>query len=183
MTDALSALIFFFPRRRRERILARLMPLYEYRKNATNHVAVPAQIRQEVVCGTQPVLSRMLGLARERQRTGQPATVAIDGWYGVDWAALKAGFRDAANAQGLTIEIVSTAELFQSAAAIETYRRPFVTDDPSFGRVNGQGVLEDILDARKLDALKSRLDGRAAHIKTEVLIVIGPGAAVTALAG
>lgn len=157
------------------------MPLYEYRKNATNHVAVPPQIGREIVCGTQPVLRGILSLAQKSRREGQPAAIAMDGWYGVDWAALRAGLSDAAKSQGLTIEIISTAGLYQPVAAIENYRRPFVTDDPSFGRVNGQGVLEDILDGGKIGALKARLQDRAAQTKTDVLAVIGPGSAVAAL--
>ena len=159
------------------------MPLYEYRKNATNRVAVPPAVREGIVCGTSPVIHHILALLRDKRPAGQPVTAAIDGWYGVDWAGLKAGLMAAAQAQGLVLEIVSTAGLYQPADAIEAYRKPFVTDDPSFGRVNGQGVLEDILDAGKLAVLKSRLDGRAAQIKTDALIVIGPGAAVTALSG
>jgi len=156
------------------------MPLYEYRKNATNHVLVPPEVRQEIVCGTPRVLERILALAREKKRPGQPATVAVDGWYGVDWAGLKAGLRDTAKGLGISLELISTADLYQSAEQIEQYRRPYVTDDPSFGRVNGRGVLEDILQEQKVAELKSRLAARSG-IKTDVLIVVGPGAAISAL--
>jgi hypothetical protein len=74
----------------------------------------------------------------------------------VDWARLEAGLRGEAKAQGLEIEIVGTAELYKPGAAIEAYRQPFVTEDSSFGRVNGQGVLEDILDEGKLAEMKRR---------------------------
>jgi len=77
------------------------MPLYEYRKNATNHVLVPPAVRDKIVCGTKPVLDRLLALSRECGKPGRPAAVAIDGWYGVDWAGLRTGLRDAAQAEGV----------------------------------------------------------------------------------
>ena len=71
---------------------------------------------------------------------------------GMAWTGrgCRRGLREEAKAQGLALEIVCTAELYRSAAEIEAYRQPFVTDDPSFGRVNGQGVLEDILERERL---------------------------------
>jgi len=158
------------------------MPLYEYRKNAMNFVSVPEQVRHEIVSGTAPVLTRIISMLRETSQGGRSAAAAIDGWYGVDWAALRAGLRDEAAAQGLALEIASTAELYRSAQEIEAYRRPFVTDDPSFGRVNSQGVLEDIMDQEKISALKAHLDARKARPDGSSLIVLGPGAAIDALA-
>jgi hypothetical protein len=157
------------------------MPLYEYRKNALNSVAVPPAIQQEIVCGTRQVATRILTLMQERRPAGRPVTVAVDGWYGVDWAGLKASLIDAAKAQGLSIEVVSTAGLYLPEKELEDYRRPFVTDDPSFGRVNGSGVLEDILDSRKVSALKERLAEPANQLKKDALVVVGPGAAVADL--
>lgn len=87
------------------------MPLYEYRKNATNYVTVSPAIRQELVCGTKAVLDRMLSLIVEKKNSGRPVTVAIDGWYGVDWAGLQAGLCNAVQTRGLSLQIVSTAEL------------------------------------------------------------------------
>jgi len=160
------------------------MPLYEYRKNATNHVPVGSAIQQEIVCGTEPALSRILALLQEKGKTsGKPAMAAVDGWYGVDWIGLKAGLRDAAETKGFPLEIISTADLYLPAPEIEAYRQPFVTDDPSFGRVNGDGVLEDILDREKVAELKARLAATATLNKAGAVIVLGPGAAVAELEG
>ena len=134
------------------------MPLYEYRKNAMNFVSVPKQVRQEIVSGTGPVLTRIISMLRETSQGGRPAAAAFDGWYGVDWVALRAGLRDEAAAQGLALEIASTAELYRSAQEIEAYRKPFVTDDPSFGRVNSQGVLEHVR-AGVADLVRRELPG------------------------
>ncbi len=159
------------------------MPLYEYRKNAINHVTVTPEVRQGVVCGTKAVLHRMVSLTREKSQAGRSCTAAVDGWYGVDWEGLEAGLREEAKTQGLALELVRTAELYKRGDAIEAYRQPFVTEDPSFGRVNGQGILEDILDEGKVAELKRRLDEKAVKNDGTALMVIGPGAAVATLAG
>jgi hypothetical protein len=158
------------------------MPLYEYRKNATNHITVSPSIRQEIVCGTKAALERICALLKEKRQSGAPVAVAIDGWYGVDWAGLQTGLREAAQAQGISLEIFSTFGLFKGAQEIEAYRRPFVTDDPSFGYVNSKGVLEDVLDPEKVAALKARLANRK-ELRADVLAVIGSGAAISDLEG
>lgn len=156
------------------------MPLYEYRKNAANHISIPADVRDELVCGTRPVLERMLAISRAKKKPGQPAVVAIDGWYGVDWAGLQAGWREAGQAQGIAVELLPMVGLFKPAAEVEAYRRPFVTDDPSFGYVNSKGVLEDILAAEKVASLKGRLTARSSS-QADIIVVMGPGAVVAEL--
>lgn len=157
------------------------MPLYEYRKNAINHLSMAPSVREEVVCGMPNVPQRILALLQENKKMGRQATAAIDGWYGVDWVQLNAALREIAKAQGVPLQIVSTADMFLSPDKIEDYRRPYLTDDPSFGRVNVSGVLEDILDSGKMDRFKSLLNDQASD-RNGLLIVMGPGAANSELA-
>jgi hypothetical protein len=63
---------------------------------------------------------------------------------------------------------------------IENYRQRFVTDDPSFGRVNREGTLADILDGKKIDALISSLLARTSG-DADAIIVLGPAAGVEQL--
>ncbi len=148
------------------------MPLYEYRKNAANRVVVPGEVRQDVVCGTAKVLDSIIDMVRKRKQPGQAVTVAIDGWYGVDWEEMKARLHKSAARHGLSLELISSAQLFQPAARIEEYRRPFVTDDPSFGWVNDQGKLEDIMDPAKTGDIKDHLAAKSS-IKADALVVAG----------
>ncbi len=152
------------------------MPLYEYRKNAVNHVSISASIQAEIVCGTPSVPQRILALLQENKKMGRPATAAIDGWYGVDWVQLSAALREIAKAQGVPLQIVFTVDMFLSPDKIENYRRPYLTDDPSFDRANVSGVLEDILDSEKIDRFKSLLHDHSSG-RDSLLIVMGPGAA------
>src|SRR5271169_92987 len=130
------------------------MPLYEYKRNATNHITLPLEVQRTIVYGTQSVLNRIVALLLEKRRLGKPVLAALDGWYGVDWGRLKKGLMDAADVQGISLKFVSAMGLYKTEAEIENYRQPFVTDDPSFGRVNRNGALEDIFDAQKIAALK-----------------------------
>ena len=156
------------------------MPLYEYRKNATNHVSVPPAVRESVVCGTTAAIDRALELLHAKKSAGRPAVAAIEGWYGVDWAVVREAMGDRAQKRGIKVEIISTAGWYRSASEIDAYRKPFVTDDPSFGYVNSKGALEDVLDPQKIAAFKNRLQSRA-DIQADLLVAIGPGAAVTEL--
>ena len=52
--------------------------------------------------------------------------MALDGWYGVDWAGLKARLREAARAQGISLELISTAAHYQPAAQIEQLMKQYM---------------------------------------------------------
>ncbi|HWY32476.1 MAG TPA: hypothetical protein VNX46_17060, partial [Candidatus Acidoferrum sp.] len=158
------------------------MPLYEYRKNATNQVEVPPSVRQEIVCGTGPVLKQVLSLIQGKKTPGRPIAIAIEGWYGVDWGSLQTGLISAARTFGISLEVNSTAGLFRPTAEIDAYRGPFVTEDPSFGFVNSKGELEDLLDPHAVSALKTQLESRK-DFPAEVLVILGPGSTAAGLAG
>lgn len=151
------------------------MPLYEYRKNANNSVPLPPEAQKSILVGTAAVLAEIATLLKKLSQKKGCVTAALDGWYGVNWALLKEELALAAKAQGLSLHLVFTGELFKAEAEIEIYRKPYVTDDPSFGRVNKNGILEDILDVQKIADLKNRLQNRA-ETDLNVILVIGPGA-------
>lgn len=132
------------------------------------------------MCGSAAVFDRMAALIRSKIPAGQPVTVAIDGWYGVDWQALENGLRAAIQLQGLSFESVTMSDCYNSQTEIDVYRQPFVTEDPSFGYVNSKGTLEDVLDAQKLANLKQRFESRQ-NLRSDVFVVLGPGAAVASL--
>jgi len=156
------------------------MPLYEYRKNATNHVSLPQKVQEAIVWGSQSVLNRIITLLCEKKKLGKPVIAAVDGWYGVDWQRFRTGILEAAKAQGLRLEIFSSMRLYKAEEEIENYRQQYVTDDPSFGRVNRGGTLEDLLDGQKIAALKCSLVTRTSD-NTDAIIVLGPAADIEEL--
>lgn len=114
------------------------MPLYEYKKNAENRIRLPKAMSENIVCGSKEVLK---SIADKIAEVGN-GLVVFDGWYGVDWDSiveyLKAELPD--------VRFTNSATLFKASEIIDEYRRPFLTDDPAFGWVNDQGVLENIMD-------------------------------------
>lgn len=122
------------------------MPLYENRFHAENKIRVSDETRNAAVFGTAAVL----GVLYDALRAGK--TVAADGWYGVDWSAL----RQAVEAAVPEAEIINANSLFLGREELDRYKQRYITDDPSFGYVNMEGQITDILDQQKLDALAAR---------------------------
>jgi len=144
------------------------MPLYEYNKNAENRIRLPKAMSVNIACGSKEVLK---SIADKIADVGN-GLVVFDGWYGVDWDSivvyLKAELPD--------VRFTNSATLFKASEIIDEYRRPFLTDDPAFGWVNDQGILEDIMDEEKIDLF------RQTTLKENAVVVLyGPGSAIQSL--
>ena len=149
------------------------MPLYEYRKNAENRIPFTPAHPDDLVCGNAAVAARILAEANGL------SSLAIDGWYGVDWPSLIAAVDAEAQKSGRKIQWTSTSTLFLPTAQLVEYRRKFIGEDPSFGWVNRDGCFEDIIDPAKAAALAEILPAGA---DGSLHIVYGPGAACPTLA-
>jgi len=102
--------------------------------------------------------------------SGTTTRVVIDGFSGVRWTPLIEGLVDALRRHGLTPRCVSTDELFQPAPTLRGMLRPFLTDDPVFGRLF-HGHLTEMWDSLRLDAMR-----REVTDATGLIVVYGPGA-------
>jgi hypothetical protein len=148
------------------------MPLYEYRKNAENLVAVDAATRDSLVTGPAAVADALLApLVKNAEQTG--LSMGCDAWYGVDLPGAAAALLAAGQRAGLQVEVLYSHQFFQSPEAIDAYRKPYVGEDPSFGWVNDTGTLADLLDAEKVQQAVAQCQATAAGAVT---VVIGPGA-------
>ncbi|AQP48101.1 hypothetical protein BW730_11975 [Tessaracoccus aquimaris] len=147
------------------------MPLYEFYDNALNVIPLSDEQRGQVSFGTDAVVA---GLADRVERGG---SVGIDGWYGVDWRSLIGALTAALSERGIEAETVSTAGLYLPQDEIATYQATYETDDPSFGWVNSEGTLQDLLDQGAVEDLRQRLTAE----REQALIVYGPGACVAEL--
>ncbi len=159
------------------------MPLYEYRKNAENHVPLTAGQRRQVKTGLKAVLNDIVGVAAKASARGPGGiTLAWDGWYGVDFDKLIREFKRRAARAGLTVRAIPAGSILKSPEEIRTYRKPYVSQDPAFGVVNQHGVLEDLVDPAKQDQLLRALKAhRRKAGEVDILLVYGPGAALPAL--
>ncbi len=153
------------------------MPLYEYKRNAVNVIAVPTECRDSVVVGSEGVFRFIAARMAERRSKKGGGAVAFDGWYGVDWKSVTEGVKAAARKAGVDVTFCPSASLMKSAEEIEAYRRPYETDDPSFGWVNSDGLLADLFDEKRVTEIRGQLDKNAAA----VTVVYGPGAALPSL--
>ena len=97
----------------------------------------------------------------------------------MNWQSLVSGLSAAAAEKGVAVEIVSAAELFLPQDEIAAYQATYETDDSSFGWVNFEGVLEDLMDVGRITALRRRLE--QASVGEAAVLVYGPGACIAAL--
>ena len=149
------------------------MPLYEYRTNAENRVSLKPESAASYTTGTAAVADQIIAGA------GTTGAVGIDGWYGVDFASIAAAVRDAAERAGVTVEFVHSSSLFKAPAEIARYQTRYETDDPSFGWVNSDGSLQDIMDEKAIAETAAAIKDRS---RSGILVVHGPGALIDALA-
>ena len=149
------------------------MPLYEYFDNALNNVGLTDADREAVFLGTDASVAALA----ERIRPG--ARIGIDGWYGVDWPALISRIKDAVGNSGIVLEVVPASDLFLPPQEIAAYQATYETDDPSFGWVNSEGAMQDLMDAASIGVLRERLE--AAASAEPAVLVYGPGACIAEL--
>ena len=145
------------------------MPVYESIKNADNKIKISAQNRDSVVFGWDNVLAALTA--------GSAKTIAIDGWYGINYEKIAKALAAKLEAAGKAVELIDATGLYVSREQIIAYNQPYVTDDPGFGKVNKTGVIEDIMDAAAVAAAKAKLAAAA-----KVTVIYGVGAAIAEFA-
>ncbi|HUU94156.1 MAG TPA: hypothetical protein VM487_00320 [Phycisphaerae bacterium] len=155
------------------------MPLYESRKDAENVIKVNTEWRDALVIGPGAVISRVIACIRNGART-----IAFDGWYDIDWMAIRAELDKQARRAGVRLEFRPINQVFKPQPELDAYKRRFTeTDDPGFGIVNTDGAINDLMDADKVRALADELRRYAKTMAggTGALIVYGPGSAIPEL--
>lgn len=148
------------------------MPLYEDKKNAENIIKISEDNKNSVIFDTEKVIGKITELLG----TGK-ANIAFDGWYGVDFAALVSNVKEVLEIKGINAEFINANEIFKTVAELKEYKQTYVTDDPGFGYVNSEGVIEDIMSADAIDSLKAKLAANT----DKVIIVYNSGAAAKPL--
>ena len=136
--------------------------MYVNKQNAENTVPLGETQLEQVWNGNENVVSQLV------QSFEGKNTVALDGWYGVDWDAL---VQELGQAIQTPIEFLSAATLYQSKESMDAYRAQFL-DEGSFGVVNSEGTLAHLLDESKVQELKIKLENAQS-----LVVVYGPGAA------
>lgn len=159
------------------------MALYENYQNAENRISIKEEWKNSLVFGTDNVLAEMANAIKECSiRENRPVTVAFEGWYGVDWKSIATGIKEYGEKVGITIETIHTNTVFKSLDEIQDYKAPYITDDPSFGIVNEEGQILDLMDRVKVEELKNKLENvRKKHGAGAATVIYGWGSDVETL--
>jgi hypothetical protein len=148
------------------------MPLYEGRHNVVNVIKVEEDLVSQVITGTKETIRKISEEAVRVLKEGR--SIAIDGWYGVDYKAIALALEAELRKSGVSAQFISTNTLALPVEKIREYKRQFITNDPGFGYVNMNGRFIDLLDKTKVEQLKGESEKAAK-------VVIGCGAAVPEL--
>lgn len=141
------------------------MPVYESIKNADNRIVISKEAKDSVVFGWDKAISKI----NEKLNQTEGAVIALDGWYGINFAKIAEGIKKAIGKDD--VQMISTQSVFVNRSEIVKYNAAYVTDDPGFGKVNKTGLIEDILDKTEVNKLKAVLKNN------KITIVYGVGAA------
>ena len=143
------------------------MPVYESIKNADNRIVISAANKDSVIFGWAKVIEELAS------KVSGNKNIALDGWYGIDFEKIAKALADNLKAKGVEAELIAASDLYKTREEIISYNQPYVTDDPGFGKVNKAGVIEDIMDADKVKAAKSKLSS-----SDTTVIIYGEGASI-----
>ncbi|MCK5129537.1 MAG: hypothetical protein KAQ68_06785 [Clostridiales bacterium] len=146
--------------------------IYEGRKNNENHINVSDSTKKSVTFDTDKVIAQITKLIKSDKKT----KIAFDGWYGVHWSEIMDLISSACKLKGLSLEMISADYIFRSRQEIKSYKKRFITNDPAFGWENLDGVIEDIIDTKKVHDLKKKLVKD--EYDSDVLFVYGSGCAI-----
>ena len=160
------------------------MPLYEDRRNAENKIKVSSEVSESIIFGAEKTMIRLVELIKElNAKNGKTAVIALDGWYGVEWEKIAGSFKEAALKANLSVETVHINTVFQANDIIKEYKQTFITEDPAFGWVNREGIIQEIMDQAKISELAIKLEnvkkGKVSELSA--LIVFGSGSAISEL--
>ncbi|MBN1184262.1 MAG: hypothetical protein JXB49_18375 [Bacteroidales bacterium] len=154
------------------------MPLYEGRINAENKINVKQEWVDSVVIGPTEVCKQIAQLitVAASSKNGR-LKVAFDGWYGVEWDKIIDELKK--YIPTTRISFVNFNMVLKSIAEIDTYKKKYIGEDPSFGYANMEGKIADIVDRGKLARLKKNLVAN----KKEIIILFNSGASSPDIAG
>jgi mannose-6-phosphate isomerase class I len=116
-------------------------------------------------------------LARLLHQSPATRSLAIEGFIGVDWERLRRGLQPALDRAGCRGRWISTQRCLGSAAVLYDRLRPFLTDDPVFGRLY-RGSLEELWEPAEVSKLREELGQGASPV-----VIYGFGASRLAIEG
>ncbi len=149
------------------------MPIYENRENAENRITLPESSLRSIISGNAETIAAAAKKIEERHASA----VLIDGWYTPDIGTFSEGLEKELKARGLRCVRIPACRFFRTGAELAHLKQPWITEDPSFGKVDSEGSFKDFIDPAGFAAAKAEI-GKAAKTAKTVVFVEGPGAAL-----
>ena len=118
-------------------------------------------------------IARLIADALPRRKARGRASrrvIILDGYEGTDWASFIARLRAEFSRRGLSADLRNAAVCLKPKNILDKQLRPFLGDDPVFGRIYKKG-LRSLFDGKKLAGLRSALGER-------IIVFYGTGAAL-----
>ena len=92
------------------------MPVYESIKNADNKIVISQKNRDSVTFGWDKVIDKIASLIDSTDKN-----IAIDGWYGIDFAKIAKALADKLQKKGLPVELYAASQLYKTREEIIAY--------------------------------------------------------------
>ena len=148
------------------------MPMYSDATNAENKIQISAEGKASVRIGAEETVNHLASVMTEVYKKGDGfARIAIDGWYGTCMKEVAESLAKKLEGEGIPVKLYPIVKAYVSSEKIAEYKKTYITDDPGFGYVNGEGRPEDIMDKSCVEALN------LSEKDNSVRIVYGSGAA------
>jgi hypothetical protein len=136
------------------------MGWYVSTRNCINRPELKKAWSESITWGTSEVCQQIFELISEfARKEGRPCAIAFDGFLGADWTAVVDGIGNLLRSEGSALETASTNALLKPMDWIDRFAKPYLTNDPSFGIVNGRWGLGHLFDTKKLTELRGRIAG------------------------
>jgi hypothetical protein len=151
------------------------MPIYENRQNAENIIQIPEDVNNEIITKSKEAIEKIADIILEQYNKSEASVfIAFDGWYGIDWSEII--YMIVKHLKGLNPEIWDINTLiYQNIDQINEYKKTFITEDPGFGYVNSEGVIDDIIDQNKLNALVDIIQKTKNESEKKAVVIYGSG--------
>ena len=157
---------------------------YEYSpEDMVNTLPILEEWRNSLIKGDSGISEFISQLAKNKITTGKNkiCTIAIDGHIGVDWTKFITTLKNTIEIWGLRPISYDVSSCLKDKKIIEKIVRPYLPDDPIFGRIY-KGNLVDFFDKGKLSSLRKKLQSFTTSGKKkspfDVIICYGSGATV-----
>lgn len=160
------------------------MPWYTL-VDAKNKPKLKSDLTDSFVQGTKKVVDFVVkSVVKKISGNDRSFVIGIDGFLGTQTREIANSICNLLLQKEIKAELFDTKVLFKSSSDISKLAEPYLTDDLSFGYVCNDKNLIDLMDARRIEELRKRIQAlRYKHNNSvpTVLICHGVGAAISSL--